>query len=233
MQISRMGNLIHQGLVWAVLSLSILRFSCYEVQAAIMWNWVSVGEGNTFAGSLTTDGDYGMTLSGSGSDLVTFNVLSFDSWILNGTNLVDIAGPFQNDDWQMDATPTTSSGTTFTNGIKWSRSAQRIDPDEGLISNFSTVSISTTPGQESTTPEGQAVLSIVIPDNSDDPLFPRRNLIRQNAESGLNVFDWSFAPSSTVFTPVPEPTVSMGCVAIGLTVFVWIRRVRPIRRGWP
>ena len=225
---------MHHGLVRAFLSLTILGFSLNDGNAAIMWNWVSVGADNTFTGSLTTDGDYSMTLAGSGPDLVTFNVLSFDSWILNGTNLVDNAGPFQNDDWQMNASPMDSGGTTVTNAIKWSRSAQRIDLDEGLISHLGSYGLLTTPGHESTTPEWQAALGIVNPDDADRiPALPPANSIVQHEGSGLNTFNWSFAPTSTVFTPVPEPKIYVGCAAIGLSVFVWLRRARAIRRHIP
>lgn len=231
---SQLVIFMHQGLVRAVLSLTILGFGLDEVKAAILWNWVSVGEGNTFTGSLTTDGDYSMTLSGSEPDLVTFNVLSFDSWILNGTNLVDSAGPFQNDDWQMEATPTGSGGTTINNAIKWSRSDQRIDPDDGLNWNQGGVGVLTSPAQGSTTPEWQAALLIANPDDVDgSPMFPPANLIRQYPASGLNVFDWSFVPSSTVFTPVPEPEIYVGCTAIGLSVIVCFRRTRANRRHVP
>lgn len=190
--------------------------SLLNLQAALLWNWESTDGTNVFSGSLTTDGDYSMTTPGAG--LSEFTVLSFDSWFLNGTNLVT-SGPFTYNDWQVGAPP-----PQITNVITWSRSEQQLDADLGLTSSgasSSSANILTFPDQGHPGGAGQAVLSIV---NAQKPNYNPAFLINHIREHAPNPFDLTFVTTSTVFTPVPEPEMHVA-MAILLTsgVVLWRR----------
>ena len=218
-------KLLRRTSVRSVLVLLSLSMGVSGLNAALMWNWVSVGEGNTFSGTLTTDGNYSDTLPGTG--LATFNVLSFDSWFLNGTNLVT-NGPFEHSDWQTVASPVVN-GTNYTSTITWSRSEQKLDPLTGLSSNVGTASIGTFPGETASGTAGHAALYIVNADKPDvDPSLLRNNIIQHSTSNG-EVFDLSFVATSTVFTPVPEPKIYAGCAALSLFLVVYFRRTRAKR----
>ncbi len=193
-----------------------------DVKAALLWNWVSVGEGNTFSGTLTTDGDYSMTTPGSG--LVTFTVLSFDSWFLNGTNLVT-SGTFATNNWQTVGSPTVNNVITYTNTITWSRSEQKLDPLNGLAYQQSQANIATFPS------DNHAALSIVNADYPNvDPSFLRNSIIQHaTAPHGGAAFNLGFVATSTVFTPVPEPKFYAGCATLSLILVVYFRRIRATR----
>ena len=208
-----------QAIKW----LAIVLLSYSDLRAALLWNWVSEGEGNTFSGTLTTDGDYSMTLPGSG--LENFKVLSFDSWFLNGTNLIT-SGVFEFNDWQTVGSPNLFPGLTITNSINWSRSDQKIDPEIGLTSTQGGHFLQTVPSSTGAGPLLHGALQIV---NANHPtLNPSvlRNEISQNSESGGEVFSLGFEASSTVFTPVPEPKVYAGCVAAVIFGYALLRRKR-------
>ena len=221
----RFGKYIASAYVRAVLSLALMGMGFSNVRAAIMWNWVSVGEGNTFSGTLTTDGDYAMTLPGAGD--VSFTVLSFDSWFLNGTDLVS-EGPFAFNDWQMEAAPDFGGAEQY-NVINWSRSDQKIRAGDGIDSLISRGRLYTFPGTESEGPLGSAVLAIGTPETS---FGDTKNQIGQSSNGG-GEFAMGFIPTSTVFTPVPEPRIYVRFAMIGLSVLVCIRRVRALEQELP
>ncbi len=214
--------------VRVILAIGLLGSGLSELKAAIMWNWVSEGEGNIFSGSLTTDGDYSDTQGGTGN--VTFTVLSYDSWFLNGTNLIT-AGPFEQSDWQTVGAPVFDENgeRSITSSIVWSRDDQKLDPVDGLSALNSPSGIVfrgstlTQPGFGGAGPLGHAELGIAIPSLSSGI---NRNSIKQHPFSGGEEFDLNFIPTSTVFTPVPEPNFVAGITLLGSSLFVLFRRMR-------
>ena len=202
----------------ACLALALIVTGLSDLNAAIMWSWISEGEGKTFAGTLTTDGDYSQTQNGS--DLVTFTVLSFDSWFLDGTDLIN-GSVFALNDWQTDGMPNGQISK-----IAWSPTDQAIDPITGLESSTSSVAVSTFPS------DGHAVLSIVNAQNTNFDPSVLRNQIGQHPGFGNPDFDLGFIATSTVFTPVPvpEPSFCVGGAMIGMSIFVWMRRVKAVKR---
>ena len=151
----------------------------------------------------------------------------FDSWFLNGTNLVSDEGPFNSNDWQTGDLPVFTEGgpPLVENTINWSRSLQAIDPMNGLTSSGNEAQIATFPGNTSSEPIFSAFLAIHNPGSG---VFGS-NRIQQDDP----FFNLGFTPTSTEFTPVPEPRIYVSFAMIGLSVLFCIRRVRALEQELP